>query len=310
MSADAKILRIAAKQHDLVTLSQATSAGITERQIRYRVQQGSLVAVHRTVFRTAGSEPTLKKAALAGCLAAGDGAFASHGTGLTLWGLGGPDGDSVHVTVPSSRRPRLEGVIVHRSDTTGASQRVHLDRVPVSSLSRTLVDVASMPPNDLERLVDAALRTGHLSPDVLLKRASDAVFDNRPGIAVLREMAKDRVEGGVPESALESDTEALLKRCGLPAPIRQHKVIVAGRRVRFDLAYPDERIGIELDGRSPHWGRDRWQSDHRRDIATELGGWRVLRFTWWDVNHDPLFVVVSVAQLLGIHPIRWSKPCR
>ena len=100
---------------------------------------------------------------------------------------------------------------------------------------------------------------------------------------------------------------ALLRRFRLPEAARQFVTVVAGRNVRFDLAYPDARVAIELEGRAPHWGRERWQSDHRRDNCTELGGWRKLGFTWWDVTQNELYVAMTVAGALGLRPISWRR---
>jgi very-short-patch-repair endonuclease len=83
-------------------------------------------------------------------------------------------------------------------------------------------------------------------------------------------------------------------------------VIVSGRRVRFDLAYPDARLAIELKGRAPHWGADRWQRDNDRENAVELGGWRMLPFTWRDVNERPNYVVLTIAAKLRLRPARWT----
>jgi very-short-patch-repair endonuclease len=120
----------------------------------------------------------------------------------------------------------------------------------------------------------------------------------------LRDIVRDRAGFGIPESVLETLALRLLKRFGLPSPVRQHETSVSGRFVRFDLAYPEMRIAIELDGRSAHAAR--WQSDHDRDNATELAAWRLLRFTWDDITQRPLYVAVSIAEALGLDPARWK----
>jgi very-short-patch-repair endonuclease len=97
----------------------------------------------------------------------------------------------------------------------------------------------------------------------------------------------------------------LLRCFRLPPLVRQHKIMVGGRRVRFDLAYPEKHIVVELEGWEGHSGRDRWQSDHDRHNAVELAEWRTLQFTWTDVTQRPYYVAFTIAEKLGLRPARW-----
>lgn len=46
---------------------------------------------------------------------------------------------------------------------------------------------------------------------------------------------------------------------------------------RVDLAYPDHRLAIELDGFRWHAGREPFRSDRIRGNRIEAAGWRPLR---------------------------------
>ena len=48
------------------------------------------------------------------------------------------------------------------------------------------------------------------------------------------------------DSGFERLVVSRLVEAGLPAPVLQHAVEVGGRRYRIDLAYPGERVAIEL----------------------------------------------------------------
>ena len=78
----------------------------------------------------------------------------------------------------------------------------------------------------------------------------------------------------------------LLRRAGLPEPVRQHEVIVASRRFRIDLAYPELKIAIELDGDEPHFGASKTDADDTRDGLLQLGGWLTQHFTKRHIRHD------------------------
>ena len=71
----------------------------------------------------------------------------------------------------------------------------------------------------------------------------------------------------------------LLRRAGLPEPVRQHEVVVASRRFRIDLAYPELKIAIEIDGDEPHFGARKTDADNTRDGLLQLGGWLTQHFT-------------------------------
>jgi very-short-patch-repair endonuclease len=104
-----------------------------------------------------------------------------------------------------------------------------------------------------------------------------------------------RLEGGPSESELETRFVQLLRRARLPRPVRQHEVWLGGRVVaRADLAYPGQRLLIELDGWSAHGTKRAFRSDRRRQNSLVLAGWTLLRFTWADVVESPAAVVAAV----------------
>jgi very-short-patch-repair endonuclease len=53
---------------------------------------------------------------------------------------------------------------------------------------------------------------------------------------------------------------------------------LAGRD-RIDVAYPEARLAIELDGWDTHRSRSAFQADRAKGNDLVLIGWRLLRFT-------------------------------
>jgi hypothetical protein len=160
-------------------------------------------------------------------------------------------------------------------------------KVPIATVGRTLLDLAAIHNLEaVERIADAAFRNTAISPARL--RTYLEAKPPLPGLAMLKAIATDRALGGILESDLETRGIQILRSFGLPAPKRQCKVVANGRSVRFDLGYPEHGFAIEFDGRTSHYGRERWQSDHDRHYATELAGIPTLRFTDFDVNERPL----------------------
>ena len=307
MERDVALARIAAPQLYLVTFAQASAVGLSARQIRYRINQGAFTKIQPRVVLTTSGTPSFEQRALAACLSAGNDAFATHRTAAKLRGLITMEPAAIDITVPGDVRPRLRTVDVHRSYRLGPSERTTVGAIPVATSARTLAGLAGvLEDDDLERACDEAFRRKLLTPDALLRyaRNTPATWGGR---GRLERIAAERCGNGFSESELEAMAFTLIRRYRLPLPVRQFEVRVRGRNVRFDLAYPERGVAIELDGAAPHWGRDRWQSDHRRDTVTELAGWRVLRFTYWDVRDDPDFVAFAIATALGLRPTRWKK---
>ena len=67
-----------------------------------------------------------------------------------------------------------------------------------------------------------------------------------------------------------------------PVPIREY-AFAKGRKWRFDLAYPDKKIAIEVEGGTRIVGRHSrhhgFSADCIKYAEAILRGWRVLRFT-------------------------------
>jgi very-short-patch-repair endonuclease len=304
----ARALGIAEHQLGVLTQAQLERCGLSESQVRQLVSEGFLVRMHRGVYRAGGPTADVnQQSALAACLACGDEAVASHRTAAFLRRLVDAYDGPVEVIVPRSRRARRPGIHAYRRELVD-NERTHLGVVPMTTVERTLFDLSGCIDGlKLEEAADRAFRTHATTPERLERYLPVRGESRAAGVAVLRSIVDDRLGRGVPESVLESKTLALLRRFRLPDPVRQYTVSVSGRTIRFDLAYPDERVAIELDGRAPHWGRERWQSEHHRDNAIELGGWQKIGFTWWDVTRDEIYVATTVARTLGLRPASWRR---
>ena len=245
--------------------------------------------------------------ALAACLACGEGAFISSLTAAALWTFIEAT-DELHVTVPYPRDPSPNDVVVHRSIAVGFPHQSTFGAFPIATPARTLLDIAgASPARRLELSVDEALRRRRITADRLVSYLEREDVQRLPGIGELREIAIDRSRVGTPESVLETQAIRIFRDHGMPDPVLQYECTIGGRRVRFDLAYPNERVAIELDGRTPHLGLDQWQRDHDRHNAIEGSDWVVLRFTWRDITERPLYVVLTVAKALSIAPHRWRN---
>ncbi len=125
----------------------------------------------------------------------------------------------------------------------------------------------------------------------------------RRGAAVLRALVEERDSATAPtQSVLEDALLRVLRKGGLPDPVRQYAV--AG--VRLDFAYPLLKLGIEADSRIWHGGRTDVQRNSEKANRLVACGWRVLRFTSFDVRRRPAYVVETVAQPLSVSLLKPS----
>lgn len=71
----------------------------------------------------------------------------------------------------------------------------------------------------------------------------------------------------------------VLVAAGLPAPVQQYRCRVGGRSFRIDLAYPERRLAMELDGWEFHRTRTAFDDDRARANPLIAAGWTLVRFT-------------------------------
>ena len=62
-------------------------------------------------------------------------------------------------------------------------------------------------------------------------------------------------------------------------PARQYEIRTDRLVARVDLAYPEARLAIEVDGYRHHSGRRAFDRDRERDNELKALGWQVIRIT-------------------------------
>ena len=291
MHGERALLEQAARQHGLVTRQQARAAGLTDHQVDGRLRSGRWTAPRRGVVQVLGAPLTEEQVVMGACLVAGPSAVASHLTAARLWRLRLPDPEQIEVTTPPGRRVRAEGVRQHRTPNLARDEVLRLRGIPVTTVARTLVDGSGrVRPDEVSRVVDDALRRKLVQLPELVR--SHQRRHTAAMAKVLAERAPDSDPGG---SDRERQVARILVAAGLPAPVPQHRVVVAGRTFFLDHAYPDERIGIEFDGWDAHGTFEAFHGDRERARLLVAAGWRLLQVT---ARTPPAELVRDVRALL------------
>jgi very-short-patch-repair endonuclease len=289
-------MRLATRQYGLVTRAQLRELGYSDRAISRRLAAARLVAIHPGVYAVGHGALSQSARWLAAVLTCGPGALLSHGTAAALWELLPEQPARIHVTrAGDGGRTAPRGVCLHRYVTLADGDVSRRDGIPVTSVSRTLLDLAgAVPPRRLRRAIAQAdvlrrLRVAELERLLETHRG-------RPGTpALAAALAEHRPERGVSRSDFEDRLAELCERHGLPAP--RINARLAGLEV--DVSWPEARVVAEADSFSFHRTRAAFENDRERDAILTAAGYIVHRFTERQLRLAPETVVAALRRSLA-----------
>jgi very-short-patch-repair endonuclease len=290
MPIDRAIAALAARQHGLVTRAQLRAIGLRDSAISHRAAVGRLHRVHRGVYSVGHRVLPSRGAWMAATLACGNGAVLSHTSAAALWEIRPTDG-SVHVTVPTAGGRSRPGLYIHRDPCLPPDEVSARDRIGVTTVPRTLLDLAGvLPPRALQRALDEAVVIRRI--DLSLIDALIARHAGRPKVAKLVAALETHRPGTTfTRSDLEERFLALCEAHDLPRPAVNRRV--AGLEV--DFLFPDARLVVETDGWRFHGTRAAFERDRNRDARLTRAGYRTLRFTHRQLEADARTVAATVA---------------
>ena len=142
------------RQHGVVSATQLGAIGVTPAVIKRWLQRGRIFRVQPSAYSlTPGLAPRGRM--MAAALTFGPEAVLSHRAAAAIWDLGPWPTGVIDVTVPG-RRQRRRGIRLHRAQV----ERAQKDGFPVTTVARTLLDLAAVLP--LGRLRDTFERAERL----------------------------------------------------------------------------------------------------------------------------------------------------
>jgi hypothetical protein len=277
----------------IVTRKELLGADISEKEIEWRLGTGALLEEFPGTYRLGHRAPSVEASYMAAVKAAGPGALLAGRAAARHWGLikGAPPPPEVI----SLTERRVAGIVTHRARRQpGADAAVHR-RIPVTSVARTLVDLAATLGSDnLARAChEASVRYGTTHADV------KAVLDRRPASKGARNLR--RIMSGefkVALSKLERRFLGRLREAGLPLPEMNR---LAGSH-RVDCRWPDHGLTVELDSYRFHNSRMAWERDRRREREARARGEDFRRFTYEDVMRNPRPMMRELEEFFGSRP--------
>jgi very-short-patch-repair endonuclease len=302
---DEAIAALAQRQHGIVSRQQLLRVGLGRRAIEGRIERGTLHQLHRGVYKVGYRRIGRKGRWVAAVLAAGSDAWLSHRSAARLWRLMPPGDEWAEVTCLRGRRARRRGIVVHEG-AVAADERQVVDGIPVTSLFRTVFDLAAvLDRRGLERVLHEAEVRGlrdQVSLPVLLER-----YPGRRGTRNLRELLESSEPVGITRNDFEEALVALVDMHGLLRPRMNADLAVRGRFFEIDALWEEQRLALELDSRGVHGTKKRFESDRQRDRILIAEGWKTMRVTWRQLQEEPEAIAADLKLALG-QPGRPPRP--
>jgi hypothetical protein len=204
------------------------------------------------------------------------------------------------VTVPNQRGRRRARIDAHGTGSLAAADVTAVRGIPCTTVARTLLDLGELlDQRSVERALERAEQLWLIDLRALeetLRRAN-----GHHGAGKLRRLLRRAVR---PSTVTKNDLEELFfrasRKAGLPDPeVNAWIPFEDGGGAEIDFLWREQRLAVETDGRETHGTRQAFESDRLRDQRLTLLGFRVLRFTWRQVEDDRERVAATVMALLA-----------
>ena len=223
----------ASQQLGHITRRQLRGLDVDWRRERRLVQSAWLAPVGERTFRLGGVPRTFDGDVMAACLDTGG--VAGFRTAAKLHPLESKPWEPVGIEVSTVKGHQITHsslARIHTSTNLGRDDVTTVRGIPVTSIARTIFDLAALVPevalDDVRNVVDVAARDGRASDGWLGWRLEKLRCHGRNGVSVLEAILAEREGKGRTESWLERTFLAVLERAGFPLPKVQQRSLPKG----------------------------------------------------------------------------------
>lgn len=237
---------------------------------------------------------------MAAVLASGPDAVLSHRSAAALWGVREDSRAAIDVT--TAHRSRSWRHIYRHVSPLPPDEVTIKDGIPVTSVPRTIFDLAAAePPDEVKRLLremEFKELWDRLSLRDLIER-----YPGRRGIRKVKaalEGIKDE-PAGERKSPLEERFAPFLRNHCLPPCRFNDPIAIGDRTFHVDCHWPGTTHIVELDGWEAHKSRSAFREDRARDRRLNAAGYTVTHLTWNQLDDEPEAIASDLRVLLGIH---------
>ncbi|MGE2688366.1 DUF559 domain-containing protein [Mycolicibacterium pulveris] len=273
------------RDHDgVITLAQARAAGLSDDAVGRRVRSGRWLRCSPGVFFADDRPFTDGSRIRAAVWSHGPRAVAS-GLSAAWWhGLTSFAPAVVEVTVPRISNHRQRPGVRTRRRNLAPTDIVERKGLRITALPLTVLEAA------VRRGGGAKLMDGALQRQVELPQLWRAHLRNkgRHGSPAASRLLRAADDGA------RSEAERILVKLLKNARITGWKTNYPVGGFKVDVAFPDLKIAIEVDGWAFHSDSEVFVKDRQRQNVIALLGWQVLRFTWLDLTEHPARVIAEI----------------
>ncbi|WP_328809667.1 type IV toxin-antitoxin system AbiEi family antitoxin domain-containing protein [Rhodococcus sp. NBC_00294] len=276
--------RLLAAQDGVVTSAHARAAGLSSDALERRVRSGRWRRVSPGVY-VALDRPFTDTARVR-CAVWSTTSGVLTGTSAAFWlGLTTHLPPLVEVTVPLTASGRPAPGVRLRRRTLDAADIVEVRRVRVSGLALTVLEASVVLGQEVmdRQLQRHATLLG-------LRRAQDR-NRGRHGSTKAERLLR------AAESGARSEAERLVVRLLTVSGLRGWVVNHPFGGYVLDIAFPLQRLAIEIDGWAFHSDTAAFQRDRIRQNVLSAS-WTVLRYTWRDLTERPGDVIAEIRALV------------
>jgi very-short-patch-repair endonuclease len=278
------------RQAGVITRRQARAAGLSADTIDRRLASRRWKPLHPQVYLDSAHRPTDEVRVRSAVLWAGGDAVLS-GVAAAWWhGIATALPENVQVTVPRARCPRARpGVGVRRRELEAADLTSRLG-VCVTAVPLTVLEAAVELGPDGRPFLDRALQVSTTFPEVLESYHRNLGAHGSSTMRALLTTAADHSASAAARRLADLLREARLTGWRPHFPFSGFLV---------DVAFPEYRLALEVDGWAGHVDDARRRQDLWRRSVLTRGGWTVLRFTWHDIVGRPRAVLAEIVHAIG-----------
>lgn len=240
---DHAVAEHARRQYGVFSRLQVLDAGGSDWLIQRRAAAGMWVPLAEGVYALRGFPRSWRGALITAVLATSGPAVVSHESAAALHGIDSFREGPVVLAVRHGRG-RLRGLArVHQYDDMLADHITEGDHVPVTTVARTIVDLAAIGrPGRAGYALSDVLSAGKVTVEEVAAVYAAVNRRGKPGMRLVRSLLAQHLPGkAVPASKLERKLLRVLREGGLPRPALQYpfpgrrhgRVCHPGRVLRF-----------------------------------------------------------------------------
>jgi len=288
------VAAIAERQHGLIAHRQLLRLGFTRDAIFRLVQAGRLHVIHRGVYAVGHRALPPRGWTMAAALAGGSEALVCCRSAAALRGFLDDARSVVDILVATKRRNR-PGIVFHESRQINPDDRAVVDGIPVTSVARTLLDIAEVVPR--RKLVYAMEKAEKARAfDLTELRALMARNHGRRGLkALTAALTEIEPEAQYTHEGMERLFIAFCRRYDIEIPAMN--VVVEGYTV--DAFWAAAGLIVELDSWEHHRTPRAFEEDRRRDATLTAP---VIRVTHRWLTKEPDDLARTLKRKLSASP--------